>query len=481
MKTEIITKVRSVNSYLRYYLCVGIVELLKFSNILSKEWIAKKVTKLAGERLFHFLFQYLGYHGPLLSDLERYLLAGKIRADWIRARGEYVNQRPWVPKKDFEPIKIGLIGVFGEESNFPRDFFIKSPRKFEIYLYDQVRPNIRDRKYPYKGTKLFNNVLNLEYRLIECDYYLETPNKIKNFAEKIENDSPDILISVVHTFALLLLDYITVPRIYHMNLSSLPVPHPKSNLQSFDQPPWPYSVQEKNIFNLRTGKILSSPEVCQNGIIFSKRIATKFKAVPWPERKNQIFFSGNLEKLYVGTFAETLYKILNENQKTQLIYFGAGFSLEKLEQKFIKLGIKDRTHFRGRYEQRINDQGDWIFDEHVLLAFDELRYSKLFLNTFPLSAARSCIEAYTLEVPVVHLDLTEKEWLCNQHLQYLKLPILLTQSGTANSIEEYFEKAKKVLNDERFGENLIEEQLYKLEKLVSHQRLWNIITDKLID
>ena len=104
------------------YLCVGIVEILKLSNILSKEWIANKVPKLAGERLFHFLFQHLCYHGPLISDLERYLLAGDLRVSWIWARGEYVNQRTWIPKRESEPIRIGVIGVLGEESNFPGIF-----------------------------------------------------------------------------------------------------------------------------------------------------------------------------------------------------------------------------------------------------------------------------------------------------------------------------------------------------------------------
>ena len=151
------------------------------------------------------------------------------------------------------------------------------------------------------------------------------------------------------------------------------------------------------------------------------------------------------KKLYTGAFAETLQQILSENRKLSLSTLGRDLAKKKLEKKFIQLGIKDQTYFRGRYEHRINDQGDWIFDEQVQLAFDELRYSKLFLNTFPLSGARSCIEAYTLEVPVVHLDLAEKVWLYNQYLQYFKLPILLTPSGTANSIEEYIKKALEVL------------------------------------
>tara|TARA_Y100000031_G_C7868804_1_gene225376 strand:+ start:50 stop:358 length:309 start_codon:yes stop_codon:yes gene_type:complete len=87
------------------------------------------------------------------------------------------------------------------------------------------------------------------------------------------------------------------------------------------------------------------------------------------------------------------------------------------------------------------------------------------------------MEAYALEVPVIHLDAQGQNWLRNQSLVPFRLPMNLTNSGTACSIEEYQAKVQRVLDYPAFAQQIIREQNEILQKLTDPDRFWKILLE----
>ena len=82
----------------------------------------KESSQISGGASLPFLFQHLGYHGPLISDLERYLLAGDLRAEWIRNRDEYSEQMPWREQEKSATIRVGFLGILEGKQIFKEIF-----------------------------------------------------------------------------------------------------------------------------------------------------------------------------------------------------------------------------------------------------------------------------------------------------------------------------------------------------------------------
>jgi len=458
-----------IKSYINYFISIVILKLISLS--------FKKNLRLAGcfisDDLFAYLFRHFAYRGNLLTDLERYLQTGRIRARWIKRNDGWKEQSRLSPK---ERLRVGFLGTFGKEANFPKEFFRDLPQNVEVFVYDLNRTK-KNKKY--NGVPFLKGLQNVTCREIRnLKNYTDNDNNQEEWSRLINADQLDVLVFTLGEYILRILDYLTAPVIIPMNVTSLLLPHPKCRIQMYNQPPWPYEVRDSKLWNLKTKKFLSFPAVV-SWEIYSRRATKGFEEVPWTSRECQIFFSGNLRKLNSGKFSQVLMRLMRDQEDLKLVYYGREntYHLNSIRACFERNSILDRTLYKGSYTHEVNRNGEFIIDNKLLNAFNDLRKSKLFLNTFPISGARSCIEAYSLGVPVIHLSSSGEEWLKNQKNVYFRLPIILTESGTAHTIDEYISKAKRVLTDESFAKTIIKEQNQLLEKLTDTDRFWRLILD----
>ena len=109
----------------------------------------------------------------------------------------------------------------------------------------------------------------------------------------------------------------------------------------------------------------------------------------------------------------------------------------------------------------------------------DLISSKLFLNPFPIGAARSILECYKAKVPVVAINPDEETWLQKPGLASNKIPALLTRLGSANDEIDYINLTKRILYDIDFANQLILEQVELYTKLTDPQRIWDLILDNI--
>jgi len=455
---------------IRYRFAKILLYVLIKTKLSKWPFLSRSTLRREIEYFFNFLFNIFGYYQYLLNDIESYMKVGEIRSEWVKSSKLWVDQKNKAQKND---LRIGFISSFGEEALIPKEFFYEHPENTEIYMYDVIRPNIRNRKIPYNGTKIFDRD-KIKYKKIYFeDTYLKQNHS--NIINTINKDNLDVIFFTIHTYSLQLLDMIDVPVILALNMTSVPTPHPKCKVQSYSQPSWPYEVKNNRLFNLVGKKYINNLRINHEALIYSKRIFVKTKPLDSSERKKQIIFSGNLKKLISIRFVETLNEIMKIVPEIIFLYYGPEYSIkhDSFESMFKDKEIKSRLRYGGDFEHIYCENGTLVKDPRSEIFKNELSQSMLFLNTFPNNGARSCIESYIMEVPVIHLDFKKEYWLKNKRLCPIRLPLIYTKSGTANSIQKYTEKAVHVINNSEFASKIINEQNLLLDKLLNHQTYWN--------
>lgn len=463
-------------SILLYFVALALIWIIHNFNLIESGRFNKLFNNHYAEKIFSFLLKYTGYRGLLLSDLENYLKVGHWRCQWSKQNNSWNNSKKF-QKKD--TLKIGFLGIFGQEANYPKEFFNNHPEKFEVYIYDIIRED-HLRGSPYQGTTVFNNKENVFYKKTPYLAPYDTPHPgQKELAKIIEEDNLDVFVFSSHTFTMTLLDLITTPILISINVTSLPTPHLKSSLQSFTQPPWPYEVRDKKIFNLKKGKPIPHLTVSDQAMIYNYRAAKFFKKIEYSQRKKQIYFAGALIKINSGEFSKVLLKLLQTEPELKLIYRGRG-DVESVRETFSKAGVLERTEYRGLYYQKIDENGNFSLSEELKSAYTDLAESSIFLNTFPYHGSRASIESYVLDVPVIHLDSKGESWLDMQDLVPYRSPLNHPSISTAYNLNDYLSLSKKVLNDSSFANEVIQAQQKILEKMCDPMRFWNVL-EQMID
>lgn len=450
---------QNILSIIVYYLLVPVWHVSKpmLRILVNLKIVSSPV--LVDKYLYNF-FRIFAYHGLMIVDIERYMDVGHYRAELMKKLDHWVEQRT-IEKKD--RYKIGFIGKLGNESVFSKDFYLKSPPNTEVYLYDMD-----------SRSKAFDNIERINYvRLPELTHYQVSRRNYDQLLEIIESDCLDVLVIIANTFFLSVLDFLTVPSLIAFNTTSTLMPHPKCRNQIYIQPPWPWAFDGIRLKNIKSGKHLCFPAV-HASYFYNARGAKFFNVRPLEKRKKQIFFNCGMEKILSNSFLETLIKVLKKDTDLIFLYYGgySGNTLDRIQAKFKKSGVKPQTFYKDKYISYIDQNDQLIDDGYVYQAYQELFESCLFMNSFPISAARSCIEAFIAEVPVIQMDLDDSIWPDNQKRQPFKLTAILTETGTAGSVEEYLEKCIKVLNDEQFAMKIIKEQYELLSELTDSDIYW---------
>lgn len=417
------------------------------------------------EKILNVFFRFFAYHGSMKMDLERYIEVGFFRIELLKQLGQWKEQRIF---QDKDKLKIGFLGVLGKEGLLSKEFFQKHPLDAEVHLYDMDQ-----------DSEFFNDLTNVHYaKTPKLKHYLKDSNNQSVLLKQLENDNLDVLVVLSNTYSLTVFDVLTIPSLISMNTTSTVMPHSKFKVQIYTQPGWNYSINNDKIKNIRKNKDLIFP-IISNNFIFSSRATRAFNVKEIFQRNNSFYFCGGLEKIDTKVFLNTMVYLLESKPDTKFVYFGKYFrnELKVIEDFFRDKGVLERTKYGGAYQTYFDETGNLIDDGVVHHAYNELFSSRLFVNSFPIIGARSCIEAYFAQVPTVHLDLDENDWIKNQKLQPFKLPIILTKTGTARSVKEYQEKCLKVLTDDKFCQTIIDEQNSILDKVTNIEFFWNKILD----
>lgn len=447
-----------------YYILLFVFPLTK---IILNFLVTKKLlrNKLVIEKIMDVFFRFFAYHGSLKMDLERYIEVGNLRIELLKQLGHWKQQREFKTK---EKLKVGFLGVLGKEGLLSKEFFRKHPLYVEVYLYDMDQ-----------NSELFNDLKNLHYiKTPKLKHYLKGSNNHFELLKQLENDNLDVLVVLSNTYSLPIFDVLTIPSVISMNTTSTVMPHSKFKVQIYTQPGWNYSINGDKIKNIKKNKNLDFPTI-SNNFIFASRATRVFNVKEISQRNNTFYFCGGLEKIDTKVFLNTVVYLLESKPDSQFVYFGKYYrnELKVIQDFFRDKGVLERTKYGGAYQTYFDENGNLIDDGVVYNAYNELFSSRLFVNSFPIIGARSCIEAYFAGVPTIHLDLDDKDWIKNQKLQPFKLPIILTKTGTAKSVKEYKKKSLRVLNDDNFAQQIIDEQNELLKKVTNIEFFWNKILD----
>jgi hypothetical protein len=405
-----------------------------------------------------------------LTDLEKYLKTGHLRANKVKKNNLYSQQKSLIEKKH---LKIGFLGSFGAEPNFPKEFFVYHSEHADVYLYDLIRPS----KNNYNGTNIFDGYSGVVYQKTPpLAHWMVSTENYDTLLNMFEKDEIDILINVTGDYILPLFDRCTIPVLLHLATSSLPMPHPKFLVQGFIQPPWPYKIVDGTIINLKEKTYLDGFYAIAEGLMFNARGAKAFKREDFLKKKKQIFFAGNLKKLAAKEILTMLVQVLKSDPDITLVYYGKGARYQSsIEKFFTQRHLTKQVLYKGKYISHFDQNGRLIDDGNVYRAYNDLFESKLFLNTFPLGGARSCLEAYYAGVAVVHLNIDEENWLDAQTLQPFKLPTIFGQHGSASTVEEYKNKCATILKEDTLYNKIIKEQDTILQKATAPERMWQTI------
>ena len=407
------------------------------------------------------------FNGFLRTDLEFLDALGQLRAEISKCNKEWVEQNNFKPANK---IKIGFFGVFGREANFSKEFFTNHPDNVEVYLYDLIRPMDNN----YTGTDIFDGYKDLTYRKTPSfNYWEESTKNYDKFLNMIGTDKIDVFFNITGSYILPLFDKCNVAVLLHTATTQIHLAHPKFIVQGFVQPPWPYKVIDGKIFNIKAQKHLNSFYAKDDGLMFNLRGATKFERKNLEEKTKQIFFMGNLIKLAQPNILDILYELLIADEKITFVYYGKGEKYQKIINSFFaKYNLINQVNYKGAYTSQYDKDGNLIDDGNVYNAYNDLMKSRLFFNTYPRRATRSCFEAYHGGVAVVHLDLDDDVWLEKQSLNPYKGPMVLTKLGKASTVEEYKKKCIEILKDDKVYYDIIEEQDDLIQNVTDTNKMW---------
>jgi len=402
-------------------------------------------------------------------DMYRHLRREKIMQRVFRDRN--IPQRPGRDLSQGK-IRIGFIAPFANLLGFPQELFEKYPDNVDLFTYDVTR--IYDN--PASAFATFSQYRDLDLPL--GPYY--DSSDCTETARRINEDQLDGLIQFRCKWdAGLLLDQVTTPNILSINCGSAPQIHDKIRYQSFVQKEYPFTIRDGYVYDLNRDAYYSKDfKVSSDLFYFDKRgiepIEPSLDVIR--NKKNQIIFTGSSYKLNSGIFAEVICSVLKKDKTLRFLYYirGTPDVQESVANQFKRHGVLGQTEHRGHYTNWKDDEGNLVDQEGWNRARHDMEESRLFMNSFPMCGASSVFEQFVLCTPVVHLNLRDEEW--DPELQYVKLEMLLTETGTAKSVSKYEDLCAAVLKDDDLAFKIIEEQhRLVMNKWGNPAHFWNEI------
>jgi hypothetical protein len=292
---------------------------------------------------------------------------------------------------------------------------------------------------------------------------------IENLSSKINKINADLLIFNTGSDFIDIIDRINTKKIISINKTSLFVPHSKIDLQTFQQPPWPYRIKKNKIYNFKTKKTINI-NVTDKIFTYSKK-NIKIKKLNY-SNKNIILWYGNLEKLADKNYINSISKILLKYKNLKFCFFGTNtFFLNKI-YKYLKLNNVKNYKYLGVFSFIYNDKSNIVYGN--LEKFKKIISKTLLMsNTFAMHGGRYAIEAYEFNIPIINFQLSDKKWLNNQSKMYYKNEGIFLKKSTASSYHDFEKLLKKVIDNKKFRNDVIKNQKVLLNKLTHKDKLYN--------
>lgn len=419
------------------------------------------------EKIIEYFFLRLSYFGNLQSDLEAINKITFLRSYFF---AENFNKKKKFKKK--KKYNIGFLVNVSKQNLMDINHFINVKPKYNIFIYDHNVNNLQklnSHKYKLRNLKLINKN-NIDFKILPLDkYYLDNRNNQKKISEIINKDKLDIFIFNTGVRHLKLLDEINAARLISINKTSIFVPHEKIDIQSFQQPPWPYKELDGKIYNFKEKKFL-------NVNVSSKLFCYTRRNLNFKFEKNRyvILWYGNLKKLAEERFLEIISKILSEFPYLEFHFFGY-YNLKHIN--FIKNFFKYKKIKNYKYKGHF-DFKDGIEDGKNINEFKKsLKKTKIMLNSLRMSGGRYAVEAYQFKIPIINYNISDKEWLNCKGKLYYKIKNLFIDTNTVKSEDDYLKLFRKIMNSKNLRQKMIKEQTQKFNKIISGKELWRNLED----
>jgi len=302
--------INSVKLYIYKYLIKNIFYFLaKLLILIFLKFLNKnKVNSLLFKASYNLMFKSVSYYKNLRSDLEALYQLSYLRDKFLiyKKKNNHYNKK----KK--------IIFILNISTSYDLTNLIhlkKFIKLFDVYIFE-ISKYKEDKKIHINFLK--QNINFFKKNKIKFES-IEKKIDVENLSSRINKINADLLIFNVGEKFIDVIDQINTKKIISINKTSLFVPHSKINLQTFQQPPWPYRIRKNKIYNFKTKKIINI-NVTDKIFVYSKK-NIKIKKTNY-KNKNIILWYGNLKKLADKNFIDSISMILLKYKHLNFYFFG---------------------------------------------------------------------------------------------------------------------------------------------------------------
>ena len=454
--------INSIKNFIYNYLIKSIFYILaKLLIFLFSKFLYKnKVNSFLFKASYNFLFKSVSYYKNLRSDLEAIHQLGNLRDKVFnyKKKNKYYNRKK----------KIIFILNISTSSDLTNLIHLKKFIKlFDVYIFE-ISKHKEDKK------------LYLNFLKKNINYFKKNKVKFKSIEKKIDTENLSSRINKINADLLIfnsgaslidVIDRINTKKIISINKTSLFIPHSKIDLQTFQQPPWPYRIQKNKIYNFKTKKIINV-NVTDKIFVYSKK-NINIKKTNY-KNKNIILWYGNLRKLADKDFIDSISKILSKYKHLNFYFFGTNTSYLNIIYKYFTLNNVKNFKYLGVFSYIYKSKTS-IVNSNLEIFKKIVSKTLLMTNTFAMHGGRYALEAYEFNIPIINFQLNDKQWLNNQSKMYYKNESIFLNQSTASNYDEYERLIKKVIDNNKFRKHVIRNQKVLLHKLTDKDKLYNDI------
>ena len=399
---------------------------------------------------YNFIYKNISYYLNLRSDLEALQ-----QLSYIRDRVTVYKKKNSVFNKKK---KIIFILNVAKSTLVSFEHLKKFTKKFDLYFFE-IEKNKEDNKFKNKFLKKKNNFLiqnNIKFEWFKRNFSSD------NLSTKINKLNADLLIfdngfSMNDT-----IDKINTKKIISINKTSLFVPHSKIDLQTFQQPPWPYRIQGNKIYNFKKNRYININVTDKIFVYRKTHIRIKKNDL---KNKNIILWYGNLKKLADKNYINSISKILKKYKKLNFYFFGTNIDYLTKVNKYFKINDINNIRFLRNFS---------ITNNKNLKNFKIILSKTLVMaNTFAMHGGRYALEAYEFDIPIINFQLSDKQWLNNQSKMYYKNKNIFLKKYIASNYNKYESFLEEAINNKKFRNKIIKDQKVLFNKLTSNEKIYN--------
>lgn len=431
-----------MKSYIKYQIAKLLILIFK---ILLKK---NKLSSLVFFYFFDFIYQSVSYYLNLKTDLESLKKLSDLRKQILNFKE--MNREVHLRKRIIFYLNIS------SNSLVNLGHIEKFCKKFDVFVFEPTKT-----KLDYQISKKFFRLNKKKF--IKKNLKFKTliqNNNINNLINEINLINSDYFIFDGGINSINLIDSINSKKIISINKTSTFFPHPKIDIQTYNQPAWPYKIKNNKIFNFKNNKFIQVP-VTEKLFVYTKR---NFQ-IKKNNKKNLILWYGNLKKLADRNFIYSISNILKKKPEFKFYFFGTNVFFLKYILKYFELNKVKNIKFLGEFNLKKKTHKKKL----------EKIFAKTFLmtNTFTMHGGRFAIEAYEAKIPIINFQLKDNQWKNLQKLMYYKNSHIFLKQTTASNSKNYENLILKTIEDKNFNKKIIKQQNKLLNYLTSKNKMYD--------